>query len=152
MKRNNLNRERRQLEERQEFLRTKLQKLVENYDEETRIYEKALEGGKLEQAEIALKGLERTEKLIEQTESEYNDNFARIEQCSKISKTDGDKANAVVGTAAGIGATIGSLMLGKMALDRAYESDKEGSMTNKKTLDFFYKLNPIRILGFIKKQ
>jgi hypothetical protein len=70
-----------------------------------------------------------------------------LEIYSKVLKNDKEGKSTSVGAAVGAVTGLGALGLGWLSLKKAYQSDIDGSMVNKKVLDVFNRLNPLRILG-----
>lgn len=141
-----LKNERRELEESQKILREKYQFLLREYENQLNVKEAAIMAK--DEATIALsqRTLDRIKDLKEKVEDEYNSNLDRIDKISKVLKSDNDKTNASVSTAVGVLTGLGGLALGGLSLKKAYESDKEGGMVNKKVLDVFNRLNPLRLI------
>lgn len=145
-----LKRERKALEERQEYLREKYQFLLEAYAKKLSQYDDEVAKG--EEADEATKTtikqkLVTIKKLKEEIESEYDSNFDRIEQISKIVKNDDDRFDTNATTAVSALCSVGAVGLGVWTAKKAYESDTEGTLVNKKTLDVLNRLNPLKILG-----
>lgn len=78
--------------------------------------------------------------------SEYKSNSEALECYSKIFKNKDEGKSSILGTlftGAGTGAAI---WLGFKSLDKAYQSDVEGTLVNKKALDVFNRLNPLKLI------
>lgn len=95
--------------------------------------------------------LESQIKSIEEDISKISDSYMRnaevLEIYSKVLKNDKEGKATGVGAAVGAVTGLGALGLGWLSLKKAYQSDLDGSMVNKKVLDVFNRLNPLRILG-----
>ena len=95
--------------------------------------------------------LEGQIKSVEEDISKISDSYMRnaevLEIYSKVLKNDKEGKSTSVGAAVGAVTGLGALGLGWLSLKKAYQSDIDGSMVNKKVLDVFNRLNPLRILG-----
>lgn len=95
--------------------------------------------------------LESQIKSIEDDISKISDSYRKnaevLEIYSKVLKNDKEGKATGVGAAVGAVTGLGALVLGGLSLKKAYQSDLDGSMVNKKVLDVFNRLNPLRILG-----
>ena len=95
--------------------------------------------------------LESQVKGIEEDISKISDSYMKnaevLEIYSKVLKNDKEGKSTSVGAAVGAVTGLGALGLGWLSLKKAYQSDLDGSMVNKKVLDVFNRLNPLRILG-----
>ena len=95
--------------------------------------------------------LESQIKSVEEDISKISDSYMRnaevLEIYSKVLKNDKEGKATGVGAAVGAVTGLGALGLGWLSLKKAYQSDLDGSMVNKKVLDVFNRLNPLRILG-----
>ena len=141
-----LEKDRLALEDSLEFYRKQYDDLNAHYQEQLRLYERALERHNDENAKMLLACAENTQKQINQAAEQYNEIYNRIAMNSEISKRDGDKKNASIGTAVGVGTALGSLTLGALSLSQCVASDQQGLLRNKSVVRFFEQINPIRIL------
>ena len=95
--------------------------------------------------------LESQIKSIEEDVTKISDSYMKnaevLEIYSKVLKNDKEGKSTSVGAAVGAVTGLGALGLGWLSLKKAYQSDLDGSMVNKKVLDVFNRLNPLRILG-----
>lgn len=94
--------------------------------------------------ESQIKGIEDD---ISKISDSYRKNAEVLEIYSKVLKNDKEGKSTSVGAAVGAVTGLGALGLGWLSLKKAYQSDLDGSMVNKKVLDVFNRLNPLRILG-----
>ena len=94
--------------------------------------------------ESQVKGIEED---ISKISDSYRKNAEVLEIYSKVLKNDKEGKSTSVGAAVGAVTGLGALGLGWLSLKKAYQSDLDGSMVNKKVLDVFNRLNPLRILG-----
>ena len=94
--------------------------------------------------------LESQIKSIEEDISKISDSYMKnaevLEIYSKVLKNDKEGKSTSVGAAVGAITGLGALGLGWLSLKKAYQSDIDGSMVNKKVLDVFNRLNPLRLI------
>jgi hypothetical protein len=94
--------------------------------------------------------LEGQIKSIEDDISKISDSYMKnaevLEIYSKVLKNDKEGKATGVGAAVGAVTGLGALGLGWLSLKKAYQSDIDGSMVNKKVLDVFNRLNPLRLI------
>lgn len=94
--------------------------------------------------------LESQIKSIEEDISKISDSYMKnaevLEIYSKVLKNDKEGKSTSVGAAVGAVTGLGALALGWLSLKKAYQSDIDGSMVNKKVLDVFNRLNPLRLI------
>jgi len=94
------------------------------------------------------KQLDEIRNDLREINEEYKVNSDALENYSKVVKNKDEGKSSLVGTLfAGLG-TGAAIWLGKKSLDRAYEADVEGTLVNKKSLDIFNKLNPLKMIHF----
>ena len=84
---------------------------------------------------------------IDKISKEYKENSDILEVYSRVLKNDADARSANAGAIVGAITGAGALILGGMSLKKAYHADEEGTMKNKGVLDFFYRLNPLKLIG-----
>lgn len=147
-----LKQEEKDIQNRQAILRKRKEALVEERDQLREALYAAMKAGD-----------DSTEKLLNRQISDIKDDLAEINtegeanakilECySKVIKDRNDSGNTAINTLCTAVSTGGALFLGKKALDYAYKSNEEGLLVNKGPLDFFNRLNPVRILSaFVKK-
>lgn len=94
--------------------------------------------------------LENQIKSIDEDISKISDSYMKnaevLEIYSKVLKNDKEGKSTSVGAAVGAVTGLGALGLGWLSLKKAYQSDIDGSMVNKKVLDVFNRLNPLRLI------
>lgn len=96
------------------------------------------------------KQLDEIRNDLKEINEEYKVNSDALENYSKVVKNKDEGKSSLVGTLfAGLG-TGAAIWLGKKSLDKAYEADVEGTLVNKKSLDIFNKLNPLKMIHFKK--
>lgn len=96
---------------------------------------------------ILLEGqIKSIEDDISKISDSYMKNAAVLEIYSKVLKNDKEGKATGVGAAVGAVTGLGALGLGWLSLKKAYQSDIDGSMVNKKVLDVFNRLNPLRLI------
>lgn len=94
------------------------------------------------------KQLDEIRNDLREINEEYKVNSDALENYSKVVKNKDEGKSSLVGTLfAGLG-TGAAIWLGKKSLDKAYEADVEGTLVNKKSLDIFNKLNPLKMIHF----
>ena len=127
---------------------------------ETEVYTKTLSGLK-DDYNIALKAEEpdgeniayienqisTIEDKIIQNDKRYKANAEVLEIYSKIVKNDREGNASTRNSAVGVITGIGGLVLAGFGLKKAYESDMEGTLVNKKTLDWAKSLPILRNFG-----
>lgn len=140
-----LKNERRELEESQKYLRERYQLLLEAYESQLNVREAAIAAKDEASAATSQVAIDKIKDLKKEIEDEYNSNLDRIDKISKVVKSDNDRSIANVSTAIGVFTGLGGLALGGLSLKKAYESDKNGGLVNKKVLDVFNRMNPLRL-------
>lgn len=84
---------------------------------------------------------------IDKISKEYKENSDILEVYSRVLKNDADARSANAGAIVGAITGAGALILGGLSLKKAYHADEDGTMKNKGVLDFFYRLNPLKLIG-----
>lgn len=142
-----LRQERQELQDNQKILRVKKAELearkaqlLENLD----LAKKAKKADEVTYLESVIK---MTKDDISEVSESYMKNAEVLEVYSKVLKNDKEGKSSIVGATVGAVTGLGALGLGWLSLKKAYQSDLDGSMVNKKALDVFNRLNPLRILG-----
>ena len=135
--------------DRQVELTKKKEKLDTKKNELTTELMDAMKNDDSEEQTRIVNQIEKIDKIIENNRKEYKENWEILEIYSKIVKTHGDNRNENLKTGAALLSVFGGLGLGLISLKGAFASDVNGSMVNKRTLDFFNKItNPL--LKFFK--
>ena len=91
------------------------------------------------------------EEDIDKVCKEYKENSDILEVYSRVLKNDADARSSNIGAIVGAVTGAGALVLGGLSLKKAYHADEDGTMKNKGVLDFFYRLNPLKLIGGGKK-
>lgn len=84
---------------------------------------------------------------IEENDRRYKANAEVLEIYSKIVKNNREGAGATTNSVIGVVTGLGGLVLGGIGLHQAYKSDMEGTLHNKKTLDWIKGLPILRNIG-----
>ena len=84
---------------------------------------------------------------IKELEAKYKTNAEALELYSKVIKNDKEGTSSTIGSAVGAVTGLGALGLGALSLRKAYDSDMNGTLVNKKVLDVFNKINPMNFLN-----
>lgn len=148
--RQTLGKERKDLQDRQAFIRSKIETLQTRKDG---LIDNLIAAGKA--GDDKTKDLIQTEidlirKEITELSTEHKNNGETLECYSKIDKNGKDAKNGLLGTLFAGGGTVAAIILGRESLKRAYQSDMEGTLVNKKCLDVFNRLNPLKLINFKK--
>lgn len=145
-----LNQELKDLQNRQAFLRKRKETLQEEREglrDELYVAMKAEDDSS---EKIIIKQIETIRDDIQEINSEYKMNSEALECYSKIVKNKDEGKSSLMGTLfAGVG-TGAAIWLGHESLKKAYQSDIEGTLVNKKALDVFNRLNPLKLIHFKK--
>lgn len=94
--------------------------------------------------ELVSKMLSDIEKDIKELLEEHERNSKILSAYSEVIKNKEEGKGVFWRTLFAGGAMGGSMYLGKKALDKAYQSDIEGTLVNKKTLDIFNKFDLLK--------
>lgn len=128
--------ERAELQLQQQRLRKTIEaleaRISELKDEEIQAF-KDNDGTKIAELEVKIDDLK---EKVSGYDKRYRNNAEVLEIYSKVGKNDVDGSNGSVTTAVGVITGLGGLALGWLGLRDAYKSDIEGSLSNKKTLDW----------------
>ena len=139
--------EREELQDIQKNLRVRKEALATRKDElqdDLNLAYKANDGDSITLLEHQIK---TTKDEIDMVSQDYKANAEILEVYSKVLKNDADGRASNIGAIVGAVSGAGALVLGGLSLKKAYAADNDGTMKNKGVLDFFYRLNPLRILG-----
>lgn len=143
--------ERQELQDIQKCLRIKEETLKEHKDRLRDNLNTAYKAGDGDSITLLEHQIKDIKEEITEISMSYKENSEILEIYSKVLKNDADGRASNVGAIVGAVSGLGALGLGAMSLRKAYKTDVEGTMKNKGVLDFFYRLNPLRILGNNKK-
>ena len=144
-KRQTIEAEKSELQFRQSALRKKKDVLQERRDAlRLNLYEVKPEDK--DQIRLLSIQLNEIEKDLKEINDEYKLNSESLELYSRVLKNRDDTRTGMLGTLfTGIG-TGAAIILGRESLKRAYDSDVKGTLVNKKSLDVFNRLNPLRMI------
>lgn len=142
-----LNQERNELQEIQKVLRMETRELEDNLDKLKNDEIAAFKANDTVSIPVIEAQIEMIEKTISEKDKRYKMNADILEVYSKVSKNDKEGDSASVGTAIGAVTGLGGLALAFIGLKKAYNSDMEGTLINKKTLDWVQRLPIIRNFG-----
>lgn len=148
--RQTLGKERKDLQDRQAFLRSKIETLQARKDELIDNLIVAGKAGDDKTREIIQVEIDLIRKDITELSNEHKNNGEVLECYSKAGKNDKDARTGLLGTLFAGGGTVAAIVLGRESLKRAYQSDMEGTLVNKKCLDVFNRLNPLKLINFKK--
>lgn len=109
----------------------------------------ALKANDSEKITIVEHRIEMTEKSIARIKADYKENYDAIEAYSRALKNDREGESSRRNSWFGALSSIAGAALAAVGLKKAYNSDIEGTLVNKKTLDWVKGLPIIR--GFGKK-
>lgn len=142
-----LREERDDLQMEQKLLRQKQKSLEENLsalkDDQISAL-KANDGGTVA---VLDRKVELTEKQIARIKADYKDNADLLEVYSKVLKNDREGKAASRNSWFGALSSVAGVGLAAFGLKKAYDSDMEGTLINKKTLDWVKGLPIIRSFG-----
>lgn len=145
-----IRKEKKDLQNRQAFLRTKKDVLQEEREGLREKLYAAMKAKDKSSEEIILKQIEEIRNDIREINDEQKINSESIECYSKVEKNNDEGKSSMLGTLfTGIG-TGAAIWLGHESLKKAYQSDVEGTLVNKKSLDIFNRLNPLKMIHFKK--
>lgn len=91
--------------------------------------------------------IDETRKKIDENEKHYKSNAEDLEIYSKIIKNDREGRSVVRNSIFGAIGTLGGLGLWAVGMKKAYDSDQDGTLVNKKTLDWVGRLPILRSFG-----
>ena len=140
--------EREELQLQQKKLRLETDELLRNLVELREDEIKAIQANDTTTITLISARIDAAKEKIESNDRRYASNAATLENYSKVLKNDTDGSCSKLNTGVGIITGLGGLTLGAIGLKKAYESDMEGTLVNKKTLDWVTKLPIFR--GFKK--
>jgi len=142
-----LKEERTELQEIQKVLRTETCELEKHLDRLKSDEIAAFKANDTTSISVLEAQIEMVEKAITEKDKRYKMNADILEVYSKVSKNDKEGDGASVSSAIGAITGLGGLALGFIGLKKAYNSDLEGSLVNKKTLDWVQRLPIFRVFG-----
>lgn len=107
----------------------------------------ALKGNDSTTITVIERQIETTEKLIEKYKANYKNNADVLEVYSKVLKNDREGKASSRNSWFGALSSVAGVGLAAIGLKKAYDSDLEGTLVNKKTLDWIRGLPIIRNFG-----
>lgn len=145
-----IRREKKDLQNRQAFLRKKKETLQEEREALREKLYAAMKAKDETSEKVILKQIDAIRDDIQEINAEQKINSESIECYSKVEKNSDEGKSSVLGTLfTGVG-TGAAIWLGHESLKKAYQSDIEGTLVNKKSLDVFNRLNPLKLIHFKK--
>ncbi len=143
-----LKQEVKELEKQQKSIRQETEELLRSLDKLHDDEKQAIKNNDSTKIALISAKIEEVKEKIDRNDKRYANNTTSLENFSKTRKNDAErecsKLNSLIGAITG----LGSLTLGGIGLKMAYDSDMEGALVNKKTLDWVAKLPIFR--GFKK--
>lgn len=94
--------------------------------------------------------IEFVETKISENDKRYKTNAEVLEIYSKVVKNDKEGKSLLRNSLIGAATGLGGLALAAIGLKKAYQSDMEGTLVNKKTLEWASKLPVFRGFGRLK--
>ena len=140
-----------QLQERQKELRELRETLEEKRDGLYQMRYAAMKAGDDATDKVLVQQISDIGDRIKEVKSEHKSNGEVLELYSKVIKNKKDANSTLLSVLFGGLGTGAVIWLGKESLERAYNSDLEGTLINKKALDVFNKLNPMKLISLIHK-
>lgn len=151
LNRQTLEKEQKDLQDRQAYLRKKKETLQERREDLRDTLYKAMAAKDETTRSLADKQLDELRNDIQEINSEYKTNSEALEKYSMVIKNKDEGKSSIWGTLfAGVG-TGAAIWLGKKSLDKAYEANVEGQLVNKGPLDVFNRLNPLRLINHFRR-
>ena len=147
-----LSKEKQDLQNRQEILRVRKEALLDERKSLRRDLYAAKKSKKEDDIELIQMQLDDIETDIKDINFEYKMNSECLDCYEKVSKSKSEGRGSALSTVFGGIATAATIALGAESLRKAYKSDEEGTLVNKKTLDVFNRINPLRILDKFPKK
>lgn len=144
--RQTLGREERDLKDRQAMLRRKKDALQDRKEDLRADLYKAIKAGDSTTEKVIRAELDEIKEDIREINTELKVNSDGLESCSKIVKNKDEGMSSKLGALfMGLGTGAG-IWLGKKSLEKAYGADESGQLVNKRTLEVFNRLNPIKMI------
>ena len=145
-----LKQEKDELQLQQKKLRMETDELLRNLDELRQAEIAAIKANDSASITLISARIDAVKEKIEDNDRRYASNTNIITNYSKSVKDDTEDTCSKLNTGVGILTGLGGLTLGAIGLKKAYESDVEGTLYNKKTLDWTVKM-PNFLKGFLRK-
>lgn len=145
-----LQEERNELQLEQRNLRTETGILKARLDELRDNRTKALNANDESSLAVTDNLIEFVETKISENDKRYKTNAEALEIYSKVVKNDKEGKSLLRNSLIGAATGLGGLALAAIGLKKAYQSDMEGTLVNKKTLEWASKLPVFRSFGRLK--
>ena len=142
-----LKEERDDLQMEQKLIRNQIKEFEANLDKLKDDEIVALKGNDSTSIAVIERQIETTEKLIEKYKANYKNNADVLEVYSKVLKNDREGKASSRNSWFGALSSVAGVGLAAFGLKKAYTSDQEGTLVNKKTLDWVKGLPIIRSFG-----
>lgn len=142
-----LKEERDELQMEQKLLRQKLKEFEDNLSSLKDDQIAALKANDSTTIAVLDHKIDATEKKIVRIKADYKDNADVLEVYSKVLKNDREGKASSRNSWFGALSTVTGIGLAAVGLKKAYTSDQEGTLVNKKTLDWVKGLPIIRNFG-----
>lgn len=140
-----------QLQERQKELRELRETLEEQRNGLYQMRYAAMKAGDENTDKVLVQQISDISDHLKEVRAEHKSNGEVLELYSKVIKNKKDANSTLLSVLFGGVGTGAVIWLGKESLERAYNSDLEGTLVNKKALDVFNKLNPMKLISLIHK-
>ena len=152
--RQTLTEEEKDLQDRQEALRCRRDVLEDRQRDLREVIHVLMEDPKKNEIpiEITKRELAEIKADLDAVSAEYKLNSESLELYSKVAKNKDEGLSTVIGTLFSIAGAAGGFFLGKRSLDNAYRAEINGDLVNKKSLDIFNKLNPMRLIDHLNRK
>lgn len=142
-----LKEERDELQMEQKLLRQRLKEFEDNLSSLKDDQIAALKANDATTIAVLDHKIDATEKKIVRIKADYKDNADVLEVYSKVLKNDREGKASSRNSLFGALSTVTGIGLAWVGLKKAYDSDQEGTLVNKKTLDWVKGLPIIRNFG-----
>ena len=142
-----LKEERDDLQMEQKLIRQRIKVLEEDLSKLKDDYIVALKGTDGGAIAVLENKIEITEKKIDKHKADYKNNADVLEVYSKVLKNDREGKASSRNSWFGAISSVAGVGLAAFGLKKAYDSDQEGTLVNKKTLDWIKGLPIIRSFG-----
>lgn len=142
-----LKEERDELQMEQKLLRKSLKDYEERLNDLKSDEIIALKGNNSGAIAVLDQQIKNTERKIEKAKADYKNNAEVLEVYSKVLKNDREGKASSRNSWFGALSSVAGIGLAAFGLKKAYDSDQEGTLVNKKTLDWVRNLPIIRSFG-----
>lgn len=139
--------ERQELQDEQENIRNSRHRLETRSDKLVEALIAAVKDKNDEGVEVIKNEINVIKNEIKELEAKYKTNAEALELYSRVIKNDKEGTSSTIGATVGAVTGLGALGLGAFSLKKAYDSDTNGTLVNKKVLDVFNRINPMNFLS-----